>query len=537
MKKALPLYLITIAAFFMLIADSLLTTGMFMDGLIYSNVAANMAEGTCTFWQPTLSRGLFPEFYEHPPLAMGMLAVFYKFFGTSLCVTRVYSMLMTVLTAVLMLQLWRRMGYKWEMGWLPLLLWTLIPAVTLNSHNNMLECTMAVFDLAAVLCMVKRAGHTWSRVRWSLLAGVFVYLAFITKGFTGIYPLAFPLIVWLVEHFFAREHNDKTWNVPLHVALLYTLLPIVSALLCFGLTLLLWPQAGSFFGAYMHKQVLGGIVTPVVSTRFHIVFKFFEQTVIVWVIFFLVMFIRRYIRVNKTAAPGILYTETVVEDLVQSTVKVHLNKRKWQLCLGYALLTCAGVLPIMISLKQRSFYILTVYPFFVLALSAVMNDAVENWLSVAGKRFHLVSAIVSVLMLAGAVAMNVAHYDRPGRDEVMQSDMKRILPELERGEEVAVPPMMGSEYSLLSYYYRDGRVQLYGYQPAFDESADTVAAVAAAGDKALMSDSTALAAVVPPAPADLPKHILTNGIPMGKLAPYYEEIKLNTIQYKLYRRL
>lgn len=596
MKKALPLYLIVIATFFLLIADSLCTTGMFMDGLIYNNVAINMAEGTCTFWHPTLSRGLFPEFYEHPPLAMGMLALFFKVFGTSLWVTRLYCMLITALTAYLMVLIWRRMGYKRETGWLPLLLWILVPAVSLNSHTFMLECTMAVFVLAAVLCMIHTAGHNIGRVLWSLLAGVFVFLAFLTKGFTGLYPLVFPLIVWVVERFFASNSDDKTWNVSLPVALLYTLLPVVSALCCFGLVWLLCPGAPQFFDTYFHHQVLAGISAPVVNTRFHILFKFFEQTAIVWAIFVIVHIVHRFILVNKKSAPGVLYAETVVEDLVGSTHKINWARRKWQYFLAFGLLTMAGVLPIMISLKQRSYYILTVYPFFAIALAATLNDVVEEWTSKGGRLFHIIASSLAVVLLVGAWLLNMKYYDKPGREQVMQNDMRQILPQLEEGEDVAMPYEMRTEYSLIGYYYREKRVQLYAYLPVFPQDTvagepavtsapaetapktaakpaeaetqeeeselnsykkdwvfPTVASVVKA-DKAAKStakeegkksaktkdettEEKAAPAPLPEPPADLPLHILTNGTPMGALAPYYQEIKLNTYQYKLYKRL
>ena len=39
-----------------------------MDGLMYSAISKNLANGIGTFWNPYLSETLFPEFHEHPPL-------------------------------------------------------------------------------------------------------------------------------------------------------------------------------------------------------------------------------------------------------------------------------------------------------------------------------------------------------------------------------------------------------------------------------------------------------------------------------------
>ena len=181
----------------MLISGSLLTTGMFMDGLIYGNVADNMASGLCTFWHPMHSPSLHADFYEHPPLVMGLLALFYKVLGTHVWVTRLFTMVTTVLTAWLTVRLWVRLGYERRTGWLPLLLWVLIPAMTRNAHDNMLECTMVIFVLAAVLCLL----HYDSRRRllWAAAGGAMLYCAFLCKGFTGLYPFALPAIVWVVD--------------------------------------------------------------------------------------------------------------------------------------------------------------------------------------------------------------------------------------------------------------------------------------------------------------------------------------------------
>ena len=69
MKKVLP-YLFVAGLFGLFACNNLLTRGMFMDGLIYTSVASNMAEGVGSFWHPVYTATQFPDFYEHPPLMM-----------------------------------------------------------------------------------------------------------------------------------------------------------------------------------------------------------------------------------------------------------------------------------------------------------------------------------------------------------------------------------------------------------------------------------------------------------------------------------
>lgn len=49
-----------------------------MDGLFYSSIARNLSNGVGTFWQTHFSNTLFPRFYEHPPLALGIQSLFLK---------------------------------------------------------------------------------------------------------------------------------------------------------------------------------------------------------------------------------------------------------------------------------------------------------------------------------------------------------------------------------------------------------------------------------------------------------------------------
>ena len=482
MKQPVTYYLLVAAVFLLLVSDSLLTTGMFMDGLIYSNVAANMAEGIGDFWHPTHSASLIPEFYGHPPLAMGMLALCYRLLGTSLWVTRLYSMCMTLLTALLLVRLWRRAGYSLRTGWMPLLLWTLVPAVTLNSHNYMLECTMAVFVLAAVLCLLHPVRRQGTRLLWAAAAGICLSLAFLTKGFTGLYPLSLPVILWLTDLCFhphgRREH-------PFWMAVAETAVVLVSLGATLALVGLIQPEAWGFLRTYLSQQVVGGIETPIVDSRWYILKKFFEETAIDWGL-----------------AAVMIVLAAGARRRGEPTMPLASDWRRFAVLM---LLTLAGVLPVMVSLKQRSFYILTVYSFFAVAVAALLQRATSHWLAQMGRWGHRLGNTVTLLALVAAIGLNIHHYGQPGRDEAMQNDMHQILSHLQHGEQVALSQQLAGEYSLKAYYYRDGRVTL---MPVAD-----------------LSDST------------LPyRPLLTDDALAPSVQDLFQEIPLNTEQYKLYER-
>ena len=412
--KTWPLYVAVAALFLALVSGSLTTTGMFMDGLIYSNVAANMADGIGSFWHPTYTATHHPDFYEHPPLALGMLALFYKVLGTHLWVTKLYMVLTMLLCAWLTVRLWQRLGGKRENGWMPLLLWTLIPTVTHFANQCMLENTMVLFTLGAILLLLRPLKVTsgqWSVVSSGLLAGLLLAAAFMTKGFTGLFPLVLPLLLWL----FDRRKG----------ALLQTLCMLAGLLLPLAVIALIVPEARVYFEKYMQMQVLAGWSQGEVH-RWQILVYFLRSTAI--------------------AIGVVLITAFVNKGVGQKPSRLH-----WTM---WVLVACA-VLPMMVSTRQREFYLLTVMPIVAVLLALLIEEPVARWIKPSK-----VWGYMDMALLIGAVVLNALHFGKEGRDAQLQRDMKVIVAQLDEGETVTIPSPLYFDYKLQGYYYRERRITL-----------------------------------------------------------------------------
>lgn len=485
------MFVLVIAAYFAIIGDTLLTKGMFMDGLIYSNVANNLANGIGSFWHPVYTQTQFSAFYEHPPLAMGLCSLFYALFGSGVWVGRLYSMVMTLLSALLLIRLWVCLGYERRSGWIPLILWLLIPAVSLNSHENMLECTMGVFVLASVVLMIR--GGWWRMV----LAGLMLLCAFLSKGFVGLYPLVFPFVLFLF-----RDRNNAFTRSRAHAiqcAVHDFVVVLVSLAGSFALVCLVWRDAWPFLSHYIQNQVLANLDEPVVDNRWHIVVRFFEETVILWgiaVVALLILWFRRSKWLSSHGGQG------VFSGSIASFVEMcPIDPSSVRVFFKMLVLTLCGVLPIMISLKQRSFYILTVYPFLACGTAALLHDPIVMLRRSVGKVALVVLSVVAAAVCVVAITINVMYCGKPGRDEVLIADMEKIVPHLQVDEVVSVDPGMGSEYSLHGYYYMQGRVSLD----------------VRGGHRHLILDDSSLFA-------------------SAGYDSAYTEIPLNTVKYKLYQK-
>ena len=404
--KSWPLYVAVAAMFLALVSGSLTTTGMFMDGLIYSNVAANMADGIGSFWHPTYTATHHPDFYQHPPLAMGLLALFYKLLGTHLWVTKLYMVLTMLLCAWLTVRLWQRLGGKRENGWMPLLLWTLVPIVTHFANQCMLENTMVLFDLAAILLLLRPNRKALN----GLLAGVLLAAAFMTKGFPGLFPLVLPVLLWI----FDRRKGAFVQTLCMLVGLLLPLVAIVVI-----------PQARVYIQNYMQLQVLAGWSQYEVH-RWQIVFDFLRNTLIIIGLVLIVVIFNKGVGKKPTA-------------------------EHWAM---WVLVACA-VLPMMVSTRQREFYLLTAMPMVAVLAALLIEEPVARWIAPTK-----IWGIVSVVLLIGALTLNVFRFGSEGRDVQLQQDMKVIVEQLDEGETVTIPVPLYFDYKLQGYYYRERRITL-----------------------------------------------------------------------------
>ena len=127
------------------------------------------------------------------------------------------------------------------------------------------------------------------------------------------------------------------------------------------------------------------------------------------------------------------------------------SREQWAM---WALVACA-VLPMMVSTRQREFYLLTAMPIVAVLLALLIEEPVARWIKPSK-----VLTCVALALLLGAVVLNAVRFGTEGRDAQLQRDLEVIAPQLERGEMVTVPTPLYFDYKLQGYYYRECRVSL-----------------------------------------------------------------------------
>lgn len=419
---------LTAGVFAALLLPRLAQDGMFMDGELYAAVAHNEARGYGTFWLPRFSeRGVagLPAFHEHPPLFFGLLATWFRIFGSGFWVERAFSLFTALLLAGLLVLLWRQLipGDRGRRAsWWPILLWIIVPTVFRSYHNNMIENTMGLFTTAAVLCVLKSGDRWWP---WWPLAGLCVVLASLTKGLPGLFPLAAPVLCWIALR------NGSLARAFAASSLMTALVVVAYALLW------AWPDAHANLSVYVEKRLLHRIAAmPTVEHHWASLEMLFSNML------------------GPLAIVVVLWAS-----LRKHTGSMGPDRRA---ALAMLLTGLSGVAPLMLTLVQKSFYMTAALPLISLALALWSLPYMERLLAMLAPRAVAIRAITGAGMVAvaGAIIAAVALFGTAGRDAELLRDVRRIGPVVGPDRTVGLPPALWNEWGLQTYLMRYASISL-----------------------------------------------------------------------------
>src|ERR1019366_5164209 len=94
-------------------------------------------------------------------------------------------------------------------------------------RNNMQENTMTIFTLAAVLFIIRAMKRNRLVSGLGIIGGVFIFLATLSKGIPGFFPVCVPVIYYLIIR-----------NTTLKKAAIITFIITIIPILIYGIILL-----------------------------------------------------------------------------------------------------------------------------------------------------------------------------------------------------------------------------------------------------------------------------------------------------------
>ncbi len=402
-----------------------------MDAVQYCAVARNLSDGYGTFWNPQFNVyniHNLSAFSEQPPLGFGILAVFYKLFGDSIYVERLYIFICMLINMLLMLKIWKQFAKQNQTllnnNWLPIIIWITVPIVFWTFRNNMLENTMSIFILSATYCFISWLNNI-KHVLMLLLGGIFIYLAVLTKGLPGLFPLAIPFIGFLIYR-----------NTTFIKAILYALIPVATIAACFGITVLIVPESAVALKRYFIDRALLRIQNgDTTATETNILISLLTQLAIPIIIS---LFIIWYAKKQQLSA-YLMYKKDI---------------------LFLFIIGLCGSLPVLISGVQKQFYITPAYPFFAIGFALLWLPIIQPGLdrSFNSAKLSKWKSTVSLLLLIILITLLVVNFGKSSRGKIDIAEAQKIATILPENTIVSSTPTVHSNWNFHCYLIRNHKI-------------------------------------------------------------------------------
>lgn len=416
-------WLLTISIAVVLMLPDLVQEGMFVDGITYATMARNMAEGQGSFWYIFYTPTLHADFHVHPPLAMGILSLFFRIFGDHFWVEKVYTLLTFLVSGFFIVKIWGQVHQAIQSkqetanknesaltsAWLPLLLWLVIPCINWAYRANMLENTMTIFTTAAAWLMLK--GLQRNSWQYFLLAGACILGGFLTKGVIVAFVWAIPFGYWL----FLR-------SISFSKMLIFSLIIVFSPIIFTVLLCWLSPTAATGLQLYA-TDFLHNVHSQTVTSRFALLGMLVQSLAIPTSISLLLWLWKR--QKNANNLPFLYFL----------------------LFIG-----ACGSFPMMISLKQADYYMLAAMPFYALALALWALPNLAELLVISSKTILWNRIGYGVLLLC--LGISLSFWGKIGREKELIQDIKTLTPFLQSQKRISIPPQMTEEWEIHAYFAR-----------------------------------------------------------------------------------
>lgn len=434
-KHQVYFLLFVCALFLAIVSPMLLSDGMFMDGIYYATIARNWAEGLGTFWKPRFTDTLGNPFYDHPPLVFFLEGIFFKVMGDHYWVERIYSVLTHFVMGFLLWKIWINVSEKkyHKLFWVPLLFWISIGKVTWSACNNLLENTLMLFTSLSILYLIKAVKN--NKPYLHLIAGAALFLGFLAKGFVTFFPLGFLFFYWLF--------NKKYSFLRLLKEYIYLL---AGLLLPFTFLYFFIPEGIEAIENYIRIQVVNSLENvQTVDSRFFILRKFFQESLIMIGITIVLHMLNR----------------------IYFKHKLDFKKEQKTIIFTLVCVVFSGILPILISLKQSTFYINPVFPIAALIAGLIAVPIIFylleriKWKSKGFSFFKVLSLLFGVI----SIVLVLLPANEVRRDKKRLSDIRAIIEEVGERNTIFLSPEISQEWSLHAYFYRYGHLSLHGENP------------------------------------------------------------------------
>ncbi len=386
-----------------------------MDGIIYSTVSNNLANGYGTPLFPMYTETYVPIFNGHPPVVIWMEAIFFKLFGSGFWVERLYMFVILLFNLLGIYKILQLVHHQKKMIY-SAVLFIFTPLTLWCFQNNMLECTMMMFSMWSVYIGLLIAHRRVPYLPGSLVMALLLLLSFGSKGFPGLFPLG-TYVFYAITN---KQYSLKR-------ALGHTL----TLLGCLGLLvgiLSLNEEIVASVKGYLETQVFSSIkgeLGTTNSTRFRILVDLVSEFGIPVGVLVIAFFVKR-----------------------KKGLSLFSNKADQQLAVFLILLGLSASVPLMVSPKLRAFYVFPALPYFVIAATLCLPELNLK------EQTHKLTRYFGIGLSVLAIGLTIALWNNPKRDTQLLEDIHNIAEVTTEKTIIGCDPSLNSHYSVRAYFMR-----------------------------------------------------------------------------------
>lgn len=417
-------WILTVAIFCVLLLPKLVQNGMFLDGVTYATISRNLAFGIGDVFHLHYTNNLYPIFYEHPPFVFWIQALFFQIFGDSIFVERFYSFLMAILNFIGIILIWKLIFINSifeKYAWFPVLIWITIPGVFWSFQNNILENTVSVFSVFSIYFILRSLIS--KEFSWIIFASFLIVFAFLSKGLVGLFPIVFGFIYWIVFDGFKLNKN-----------LVYSFFIFILPFLILIISIKIFPQLTENLTFYFKQQLLPALQNKreiTVNNRFEILIKLFFE----------------------------LLAPILLSIIVFFKYKKNNFFKKKQVLL-FVLIGFSASIPLILSLKQRSFYFVPSISFFAIAFGIYLIPFFHNLIEKTSLKMMNIFKISSIFISIFVIILSISLLGKYSRDENKIRDIEMISTIVPYGSNVCSTKENRYNWGTVAYFARIGNISL-----------------------------------------------------------------------------
>lgn len=425
--KVLSFWIISFSILTILTLPVLIQDGMFMDAVQYTAISRNMSIGFGNFWYPQLSYlnvAELPAFHEQPPLGFGIMAIFFKIFGDNPYVERFFVFLTLIISALLIAFLWKNIFRNDDsvkkLAWFPIVLWIIIPVCFWSFRNNVLENTMNIFTLLAVLFIYRYLSLENHNVFNMITGSVFIFCAAMTKGLPGLFPLALPFLYFV-----------STKRIKFRRMFLSSLIILTTLIVLFLLMFIIFPESKDSLSVYFLKRVLYRIDNdPTVQSRFYILGRLFLELL------------------------PLIIISTLTYLISRKKSFITPDKEKKSEILLWTFVGLSGSLPMMLTPVQKGFYLVPALAYFAIAAAIFNAGPIENFFGKIHQKYHKKIFILSLILFISVYIFSFLQIGKTSRDKEILEDIYIIGEQIPRQSIVTTTPELWQNWNVQCYFMR-----------------------------------------------------------------------------------